>query len=123
MNQLDEVINSRMTTIEQTLYHNTDDNDKKIYFDDISPIKECLDGCDRCTGYYISYELEAYSICECPHHNNTLTIDDIKPKILSFQNNKRCKECDNDHGKIGTRKHPHAIHELLSSLFLTRCTF
>ena len=48
-----------MTMTNQILNNNIEQNNKKIYFDDLSPIRECLDGRDKCLGYYIfDYNLQ-----------------------------------------------------------------
>src|SRR5215207_8997009 len=81
-----------MATTDQILNNNIEQNNKKIYFDDLSPVRECLDGCDKCLGYYIFDELEAYSTCECNCHQVLLILDDIKPIILFHQESKYSKE-------------------------------
>jgi hypothetical protein len=81
-----------MTMTDQILNNNIEQDNKKICFADISPIRDCLDGCDKCLGYYIFNELEAYSICQCTCHETLLTIDDIKPIILLHQKDKYSKK-------------------------------
>ncbi len=81
-----------MTMTDPILNNNIELNNKKIYFDDLSPIRECLDGCDKCLGYYIFDEIEAYSICECNCHEVLVTLDRIESIILLHQKSKYSKE-------------------------------
>jgi hypothetical protein len=68
--------------------NNIEQYNKKIYFDDLSPIRECLDDCDKCLGYYIFDELEAYSTCQCNCYEILVTLEDINPIILVQQRDK-----------------------------------
>ena len=81
-----------MNITDQILNKNIGQDNKKIYFDDLRPIGECLDGCDKCLGYYIFDELESYSICECKCREILLTLDEIKPIILLHQEDKYSKD-------------------------------
>jgi hypothetical protein len=81
-----------MTITDQILNNNIESNNKKIYFDDLRHVRECLDSCSKCLGFYIFVELKSYSVCECTCHENLITLDEIKPVILLHQKDKYSKD-------------------------------
>ena len=100
-------------------------DNKKIYFDDISPIRGCLDDCDKCLGYYIFVKLEAYSICYCTCHQILLTFKNIEPIILSIQEDKDYKKGHKGYSNlVKTPKNStffNTIEEIFSRSIRTRC--
>lgn len=106
-----------MTMTNHIFNNNIEQYNKKIYFDDLSPIRECLDGCDKCLGYYVFTELEAYSLCKCTCHEVLLTLDNIKPIILSHQKDKYSKGYQRD-SSISIKKP--SIYDVIDKFITTQ---
>lgn len=109
-------------TTDQIFDKNNQSRDKNIYFNDIGPILECIDGCEVCQEYYIFYKLEAYAICECPCHENPLTSQDIEPIIFSAQRHfEEYKKEQNDLVRFSKSSIFDTIDEIFSRKSVRRC--
>jgi hypothetical protein len=70
-----------MNTIESLDKSNISDDE--IFFD-LSPIFDCLYGCNKCSGTYFSSNFNDFSICKCDCHKdqNRLKIISDNERIL-----------------------------------------